>query len=383
MSYPYKAKDMQEEEVTEILKRYHTGDCSTQEEAAIEAWYNFYGTTSDLFDANEDLEKRKEQIWAAVALSVKRKPFKFFVLRYAAAAIFIIIAGLFFIFQPFGDFGSKKDTDYANDIAAGKRGATLTLSTGEMIRLTDAARGPLAKEAGVVITKSKDGGLIYQVTGHSGTGIRQMNVLATANGETYQVKLPDGTDIWLNSASSLTYPSSFDKHKERKVKLTGEAYFEVAKDKMHSFIVETGKQRVEVLGTHFNINAYQDEPVVKTTLLEGSVKVVGPNAIEKLLKPGQQSRLSPAGVDIEDVDTQLAVAWKNNNFIFEHDDIQFIMRMVARWYNVNVVYDGPIPEEQFSGGVPRFENVSTILRILEATGKVSFKIEDRTIIVTK
>lgn len=375
---------MEQDQIAELLERYHEGRCTATEIAAVEAWYNFYGANNDVYIVDEDLDKRKEQIWAGLALDEKRNPQKFKIWRFAAAAIItLVICGVYFMLKPDHEAEVKQAQNYANDIAPGKQGATLILSNGKKIRLTEASKGELAREAGMVITKSANGQLIYRLHNQGAVATAKTNMLTTAKGETYQVILPDGTMIWLNSASSLTYPSSFDQMKQRKVKLKGEAYFEVAKDKTHPFVVETDGQRVEVLGTHFNINSYVDEPAVKTTLVEGSVKIVQHNGSSEILKPGQQASLSAAGINVATVDTYLAVAWKNNNFVFEHDDIQFIMRMVARWYNVDVSYQGDIPEEKFSGGVPRFENVSNILRILEGTGKVSFKVKDRTIVVSK
>lgn len=231
------------------------------------------------------------------------------------------------------------------------------------------------------ITKTANGQVVYTIADNNEAEANQFNTLSTAKGETYKVNLPDGTQVWLNAASSLTYPARFTST-NRKVTLTGEGYFEVAKDKAHPFIVGTDKQDVTVLGTHFNINAYTNESATKTTLLEGSVKVTADNQ-QQIIKPGQQAALRNGGIKVLEIDTELATAWKNNKFIFDGDDIQYIMRMVERWYNVEIVYDTYTANEKFYGGVSRYENVSEVLKSLESTGKIHFKVEGRKIFVRK
>jgi len=196
------------------------------------------------------------------------------------------------------------------------------------------------------------------------------------------VVLSDGSKVWINSASSLRYPTAFTGN-ERKVELTGEAYFEVAHNPAKPFRVASRNQTVEVLGTHFNINAYDDEPAIKTTLLEGKVKVTAANNEVRFLQPGQQSALSTGAFTVSAVETDEAVAWKNGQFMFENDNIQYIMRTLSRWYDVDVEYSGAIPDDTFGGGTSRFKNVSEVLNVLQLTGKVHFKIEGRKIIVSK
>jgi hypothetical protein len=302
----------------------------------------------------------------------------------AAAIVTIIASAGIWLIKNRDELASvQQNVEAKNDIAPGKQGATLTLASGKKIRLSDAANGELVKEAGVIITKSANGELVYEIKVVT-TEPNQLNTLTTAKGETYQVRLPDGSLVWLNAASSLTYSATLNERGVRRVKLDGEAYFEIAKDKLHPFVVETGKQEVEVLGTHFNVNSYPDEPGIKTTLLEGSVKV-GVNGNQfSILKPGEQSQASNNGkIIVQAIDTELAVAWKNNQFIFEDDDIEFIMRMVERWYNVEVIYQGNKPVKKFWGAVSRFDNISSVLRILEKTGGAKFKIEGRKVYVSQ
>ncbi|POY38051.1 anti-sigma factor [Solitalea longa] len=296
----------------------------------------------------------------------------------AAAVAFIAIGVWFFNRSPKLE-GGKNSSNYAmNDIAPGKQGATLTLSNGKKIRLSEATNGELANEAGVIITKAADGQLVYEIKNTSDEN--KINTIKTANGETYQVRLPDGSAVWLNAGSSLTYATNLLQNGKRTVTLTGEGYFEVAKDKAHPFIVSTGNQEVEVLGTHFNMNAYADEPVRKTTLLEGSIKLTSENDSE-ILKPGDQAVSQSGKLHVRTVDAELAVAWKNNKFIFEQQSIQEIMRSISRWYNVEVIYTGEITKETFWGSVSRFDNVSSVLARLEASGSVHFRVEGRRIYV--
>lgn len=301
----------------------------------------------------------------------------------AAVSIMVFGGGLFYYNRTKLPSQTSQIADI-NDIAPGKKGATLTLANGKEIRLSDAANGELAKEAGVVITKTSTGQLVYEIKGAE-SAPNKTNTLSTAAGETYQVRLPDGSLVYLNAASSLTYSTSLNRQGgARRVKLSGEGYFEVARDKAHPFIVESPGQQVEVLGTHFNINSYADEPAVKTTLLEGSVRVkASGGAIEKVLKPSQQSILYAGKINVAKADIEEVTAWKNGLFIFNDEPISDIMRRVARWYNVKIVYKDVDRKELFGGGISRYENISKVLTKLEKTGGVHFRLEGNTVYVSR
>jgi transmembrane sensor len=186
--------------------------------------------------------------------------------------------------------------------------------------------------------------------------------------------LSDGTDVWLNAASSITFPTAFT-GKERKVTVTGEVYFEVAKNKAKPFKVIANEAEIQVFGTHFNVNAYADEPATQTTLLEGSVKITRGSSTA-MLEPGQQATLNKSGQMsiVEDADIEMVMAWKNGFTSFKSADIQSIMRQVSRWYNVDVYYEGNIPERKFTGDISRNANLSQLLRLLEVS-KIHFTIE--------
>jgi transmembrane sensor len=298
----------------------------------------------------------------------------------AAAVIFIVFSLTAYLSQQ-----KKKEHVFATDVAPGKNKAILTLADGRKISLSDAIKGDIAKEAGFSITKTADGELVYNVAGSENVNDTRLNTISTPNGGEWQIQLPDGSTVWLNAASSIQYPLNIGTAKQRVVKLNGEAYFEVAKDKAHPFIVETDKQSVEVLGTHFNINSYKDEIVTKTTLLEGSVRVSQKNTNEsEILKPGEQSILSVSGIDVKGVDVDEAIAWKNGYFMFNNERQESILRKLARWYNIEVEYADPEAKEvMYYGTVSRFEKISKVLRKFEQTGEVRFDIKGNKLIVYK
>ncbi|WP_454881444.1 FecR family protein [Sphingobacterium detergens] len=295
----------------------------------------------------------------------------------AAAVIGISFAGWWFFD---GVSGSVNQQSKQELISPGKQSATLTLANGDQIRLQETMNGQIADEMGIKISKSNDGQLIYEVGKNAGAGSGN-HTLSTTKGETYRIKLPDGTQVWLNAASALKYPMQFAHKGKREVELVGEAYFEVAKDPKHPFIVNTSGQQIKVLGTHFNVNSYADEPALRTTLLEGSVEVSSSNRKLKLL-PGQQSSLNANGtLKLQQVDTAPIIAWTNHEFMFDEDDIESVMRKIARWYNVDVIYQGKKTTEKFGGGISRFDNVKQVLNLLENTGAVHFRIEEKNLYV--
>lgn len=243
--------------------------------------------------------------------------------------------------------------------------------------------GQLAIQGNTEITKTADGDITYRQTADQSGVLSTLayNTVSTPTGGQYHLLLADGTNVWLNAASSIRYPTAFTRA-ERKVEITGEAYFEVAHNVAKPFRVQSSRQVVEVLGTHFNVNSYADENETKTTLLEGSVKVTGSSGF-KLIKPGQAAVLKGNHLAVAEADVEEAVAWKNGYFKF-NDNLEVIMDKVARWYDVSIVYQSkPDPDYTFVGEISRGRNLSEILKIMEYTGKVHFEIEGRRIIVSK
>lgn len=302
-------------------------------------------------------------------------------LRWAAAAVVFVV----FSFTTYISLTKKKEHIFATDVLPGKNKAVLTLADGKKISLSDAMNGDIAKEAGFSITKTADGQLVYNIAESKDIEDMRVNTISTPNGGEWQIRLPDGSTVWLNAASSIQYPLNIGTAKQRIVKLNGEAYFEVAKNAAHPFIVETDKQSVEVLGTHFNINSYYDEVVTKTTLLEGSVRVShGSTSQSEILKPGEQSIVSVSGITVKGVDLDEAIAWKNGYFMFNNEKQESILRKVARWYNVEIEYADPAAKEvMYYGTVSRFEKISKVLTKFEQTGEVRFDIKGNKVIVYK
>jgi len=315
---------------------------------------------------------------------------RYYKIASVAAALAAVVFGLWF--YNFRLLSNRKvEIVYQNDIAPGKNRATLTFANGKTIKLSDTQQG---------VTVGK--GLKY----YDGMEIAaertqpQLLTASTPRGGAYEITLSDGTRVWMNADSKLSFPSSFS-GRERRVSLKGEAYFEVAKSYLSKvkgvktakeripFIVVTDQQEVTVLGTHFNVNSYGDEAVTKTTLLEGSVRVAVSDSKKILfsssciLKPGEQA-INDGGIRIDKVDVEEVVAWKNGSTVFQDKPLESIMRELSRWYDINVVYAADAPRHEFfSGAVSRKRNISSVLERMQTTGSVRFKIEGRTVIVTK
>lgn len=310
-----------------------------------------------------------------------------------AAAIALLIASSIFIFTINNKEGIKQKTvsTSKNDIAPGGNHAILTLANGTRVILDSVQNGIVSMQGATKVLKLKNGQLAYnKQLGNDGKDNVFYNTITTPRGGQYEVILSDGTKAWLNAASSIYFSSEF-RGKTREVRITGEVYFEVKENASHPFMVyfsspksddKDREEVVEVLGTHFNIMTYKDEPVAKITLLQGAVKVKEENK-EVLLKPGQQLRVNPEGriTKVENVDSDGIVAWKNNQFWFDDDNIQTVMRELSRWYNVDVVIRGNIPQH-FGGYISRNINISKVLEALQATSHLQFKIQNNTIIVS-
>ncbi|MET1056995.1 MAG: FecR domain-containing protein [Pedobacter sp.] len=372
-----------EEKFSALLQKYNEGKCSQEEIAWLESWYLQLNEKDKAKLSRAELDEEKLLIWAAVENQTREIHVVKLWPKIAAAASLLLVlgTGLFFYHADRTTSMPKlaKTSIYKNDIAPGGVKATLTLADGRKITLDGAKNGELAAETGITITKTADGQLVYTVSDSKSKNTAAFNTISTPKGGQYQVRLPDGTEVWLNAASSLKFPVSFNNSKQRKVELQGEAYFEVAHNKQKPFVVKTHRQDVEVLGTHFDVNSYPDEPVTKTTLLEGSVKLNGAT----ILKPGQQGISKGSSINVKQVDVDDELDWKNKQFILNDEDLQVVMRRLARWYDVDVVYEGKPADIQFVGVVSSTRNISGVLKLMERTGKVHFKIEGNKITVLK
>lgn len=304
-------------------------------------------------------------------------------LRFAAAAVLIglICTGGLWLLLSRSHKGSDLPTGNPiskQDIVPGGNKAILTLAGGSTIILDSAANGTLARQGNADIVKLSNGQLAYKNQANKDVAVLY-NTLSTPRGGQYRLALPDGSLVWLNAASTIRYPTAFT-GTERRVEVTGEAYFEIAKNATMPFMVSTGGVAITVLGTNFNVNAYPDETSRRVTLLAGSVKVTQGNESELLL-PGRQAKIGKDIKVLSNVDVDEVMAWKNGKFIFgEKTDIATIMRQVARWYDVDVEYQGVVTQH-FWGTISRDVNASRIFRMLEATGGVHFKIEGKKVMV--
>jgi ferric-dicitrate binding protein FerR (iron transport regulator) len=398
---------MTNEEFIILAEKVAEGSASISEVALYNACYESFqkdaqNLTADGLDSkdlkkeslarfwkNHDSSAPVVKLWPRILVASRRKVGTSLL---ATAAVAAIVVGVWLYSNKYQDTSIKTgSTASVNDIAPGKNGATITLANGKVIQLSDAKSGVVIGEDDL---KYSDGSEVRYSSGTGSSGSlkgsqnstelqgadgKVQNLIATtARGQTYHFTLADGTKVWLNADSKLEFPSNFVNGKTRNVKLSGEGYFEVAKDKAHPFMVNFRTLTLTVLGTHFNVNAYENEKTAKATLLEGSIKV------EKLfLKPAQQAifddhrRLSLQTLENAEKET----AWKDGYFRFYDEKIQDIMKKLERWYDIEVVYEGKMTTEGFTGKVSRNKNISEVLMILEKTKGVHFKIEGRRVTV--
>lgn len=315
----------------------------------------------------EELQRKNAGAAPSSAVAVHRIHFLKRYRWWAAAAVLLLVAGSTWWFrlnrtsQP---AFSRQETPHKDLLPGGNR-AILTLAGGRQIILDSAANGLLTQQGNARIQKLANGQLAYQRIHEKSTEVLY-NTLSTPRGGQYQLTLPDGSRVWLNAASSITYPTAFT-GTDRTVKITGEAYFEVVHNDRQPFRVQGGDQLIEDIGTAFNVNAYTDEPATKTTLVAGKVKVSRGSAI-RVLSPGQQAQSK--GGDLEMVahaDVEQVLAWKNGVFAFRDADLSTVMRQLARWYNINVEYDGPVPTGTFDGEIGRSLTLNQVLQGLANT----------------
>ncbi len=302
-------------------------------------------------------------------------------LLWAAAAAAVIVFVVFIWENKQQAAPEKEVVQTPQNLFQPGNSAILTMADGKQIALNDVAVGTVAEQEGIVIEKQQNGILEYKIEGNANVGKVDTNTIATPRGSEYTVVLPDGTKVWLNAASALRFPVAF-KGNEREVYLNGEAYFEVAKDKSKPFRVKFNKEVVEVLGTHFNIMAYKDEPESRTTLIEGSIKIAKSN-ISKILKPGQQavSNYQSNSLNVQSANIYDVIAWKDGLYIFQNTGIETIMKQAQRWYDIEVEYRGDMSQKKFGGRISKYENIADLLKNLEITGTIHFKTEGKKIIV--
>lgn len=381
---------MTKAEIIDLLQKYQDGTSSPEETELLENWYNLMAAKGSDVPFPESVWARKEATYTYILNSKKERPVKPVVRLWpriiaVAAAVVTITVGTWLYITDLDTTRHSELVSVSQDIVPGKQGATLTLANGKKIRLSDAVDGQLAEEAGVEISKSANGQLVYKIKGDNAE-TNKINTLSTAKGETYIVTLPDNSKVWLNAASSLTYAAGLRENGKRRVKLDGEAYFEISKDKLHPFIVESKGQEIEVMGTHFNVSSYTEDKETRTTLLEGLVKISENKSHHfNLLKPGQQGISNRDGeIKVVHADLEEAVAWKNGFFRFNQEPLLHVMDKLSRWYSFDVSYEGGMEkysEFTFGGFVPRSTPALVLLKLMEKTGEVRFEVSGKKVLV--
>lgn len=363
-------ENKKEQELMRELRQYW--DTSTTDTQDNDKWDNRF------------FAMMKESSGETGPLDQSDQPRKRRLFRAMAATMFLLIlmAGAYYLFngnnphKPQVSVANNTLDKYKNDVAPGGNRATLTLANGSTISLDSVHNGSLAHQGNSKILKMNNGRLIYHAAGGSDKSAVVYNTISTPRGGQYELILADGSKVWLNAASSLKFPASFA-GKNREVELTGEAYFEIAANKDKPFIVKTGQAKIQVLGTHFNVMAYNAE--IKTTLLEGSVKMNYKSATATL-KPGQQARVNTnqENIKVANVDVEEAVAWKNGLFQFNNTSLETIMQQISRWYDVEVLYADPAPSRRFTGKMSRNVSLQHVLKVLELSD-VKFTLEGKKI----
>ncbi len=399
---------MKNETLSYLLQKYLEGTLSEPESASLTAFINddankdrvteeltrlslqhpasgdfdearFMPLLTAIFNADKPLIQQPAKLYPVPA---QKSAIRKRVIYWAAASV-LFVTGTFLYFQyevQRKRANNKVASGPVNDIRPGGNKAILTLANGSKIILDSTLNGAIAAQGNIRISKLKEGELLYRPTAEATEAV-VYNTLTTPRGGQYQVTLSDGTQIWLNAASSITYPTVFTGD-QRNVTITGEVYFKVATDKSRPFRVKAGdRMTVDVLGTEFNINAYEDGHTITTTLLQGAVKV-GNSQSQQVLSPGQQAQAANEEGGkirvIDEADLEQAVAWKNGMFYFKRDDIEAVMKQIERWYDVQVLFNKK-SRFHFTGKVPRQSNVSQVLKTIALTEAVQFTIDGKTI----
>ncbi len=377
---------MDKKNAKQILQKYQAGTATKEEKAFLENWV-LYGTTDGTDLTDDELLYDLAEIRQRLNIDrAQKKPMQLWPVIAAAASIllFLSIGGYFILHkQP-----QLQTARLLKDIAPGGNKAVLTLSNGKQISLTDAKLGVLASDGKTIINKTESGKVIYSDNGKTIASAVTYNTITIPRGGKWNVVLPDGSKAWLDASSSIRFPVAFIDN-NRTVEITGQVYFEIVHNAAKPFRVVANGQTVEDIGTHFNINAYTDEPAIKTTLLEGSIKVSAPRSLSSknragiVLKPGQQAVLSSSSnnIVVENADPDNVLAWKEGYFIFKQASIQSVMRQFARWYDVDVEYEGKTQPSMITGKIPRDVKASEALKILSVLDDIHFKIEDKKIII--
>ncbi len=397
---PSKAKT---DRFNKLISKYLKGKATPEEATFMEKYYKYFEHNSDLTNSlsQNEIDEVKQRMLEKLKEEMSRlsdKPAtpvrnKWIIRMMAAAAVSLLIIGGTIYLQTQQEKHQATQRNIAatiqHDVAPGGNKAMITLEDGSRIFLDSLANGTISEQGSMQVIKLSNGEIVYRKKDNNSSEIF-INTMTTPRGGQYQLTLADGTKVWMNAESSISYPTAFVET-ERKVKITGEVYFEVAPLSLKKgqgkvpFIVQVNSpsgdnnMEIQVLGTHFNVNTYADNGAVTTTLLEGLIRIKN-NKEEQILKPGQQAEASNTIRVKNNVDTDLVMSWKSGYFSFNNTGLQTVMKQLSRWYDVDVTYKGGIPDMKFWGGISMSSNLSEVLKVLEES-KVNFRIENKTIIV--
>ncbi|MGE8380674.1 MAG: FecR family protein [Sphingobacterium sp.] len=384
--------DDQNQQILDILAKYEAGTITEDELLLLEDWYASFEANPDLIDnlSSEERAVRKKQLQEKIfdqisteTSSTAEMPKKRFSLNLgnrlwqAAASLVLLCTVSFYIFQKQAAQLPSSAEKQSSTISPGTDQAILTLGNGEKILLDDSKNGELSTEGNIRINKLKSGNLVY--TASKKVSKVLSNTLSTPRGGRYQLTLADGTQVWLNAQSSITYPSAFQ-GSAREVTITGEVYFEVAHNAKMPFRVRSENQLIEVLGTHFNVNTYNVKSSAKTTLLSGSIALTNTHQ-RIILKPGEQGIVAGRSMSVKNVDPAEVIAWKEGYFDFTDADIGSVIDELGRWYNVDIRYNGTATHETFTGRIPRSWPFEKVLNLLKTFKSIQVEMQGRRLIV--
>jgi transmembrane sensor len=375
---------MTEHELKVLYDKCTSGKCTPEEQRLFEEYHDNFDLsdipwTAEMGDSDAIKKHITDQLHKSLHKSHKRKLASAFAMVLCVILAFSI--GIYTIGNgPTGNAGASNNRNAKNVIVPGSNKAILTLAGGKKVVLDNLKSGSFLNQNDISIQKSNDGRIVYSGTNMQTNGVSAINVMTTPRGGQYQLVLSDGTVVYLNAETSVKFPVVFN-GSERIVELSGEAYFEVAHDSKRPFKVLCKGQQIKVLGTHFNVNAYDDDQVIKTTLLQGSVKL-NSGGKQVMLTPGEQaSLLTDRSFVINKVNAEDAISWKKGYFLFRNENIKSIMKQVSRWYDVDIDYRNGTENIKLGGTVSRFEQIDDLLKTIQLTESVHFKIEGRRVIV--
>jgi len=378
----------QQDRINLLAKKWLEGTITPEEKIEFDAWYDSKDNTFE-FAGGETHEETEHRLYNSILKKGnihKQRTLRLWPRIAAAASILLVLSFGGWLLLHKTQAPQQVASNLAHDVAPGHSQATLTLAGGRKILLTEGLHGQLAQQGATNIAVNSGNAVQYSNDGPSASEPMVYNTMSTGRGEMspYPLVLADGTKVWLDAASSVTFPTVF-KGTERKVSVTGQAYFEVVHNGAQPFRVTLNGVTVEDVGTKFVVNGYSDEPGTKTTLVEGAVKVIAGNVKAVTIKSGQAALFRPGNtkINVSEANIEAALAWKNGYFRFNDEHIDDIMRQLARWYNIEVAFEGKVSQEEYNGRISRFKNISQVLDMLSTTNTVHFKVEGRRVTVMK